>query len=381
MNSSSKKVTFPYLGASRLAFKMLLEDLGNEVVLPARPNRRTLSLGVSLAPEFACLPLKITLGTYVDALQRGAGLIVATGGVGPCRAGWYTAVQRPILEAAGYSFEMVTFEPLSCGVFRFLSNMARLNPARRSPLAVAQLVNRCWEQVKAFDDLERRLHFLRPREAVKGEVEKAFDEAVNWVGRARTVRDIRDAREAGLESMNSVDWDRGADPVKVGIVGEVYVVLEPATNLNMEGILGNLGVEVHRSIFLSGWTMDNAIHEGGGHDVKKAALRYLPEMVGGHGQDSVGHTVIYAAEGIDGVVHLAPFTCIPEIVAKSILPRVSEDLDIPVISFFLDEQTGEAGVRTRLEAFVDLLKRRREGRGKRGRSGRGAAGSCGRVAS
>jgi len=46
-------------------------------------------------------------------------------------------------------------------------------------------------------------------------------------------------------------------------------------------------------------------------------------------------------------------------VAKSVLGKLSLQLDIPVISFFLDEQTGAAGMRTRLEAFVDLLFRRR----------------------
>ena len=54
-----------------------------------------------------------------------------------------------------------------------------------------------------------------------------------------------------------------------------------------------------------------------------------------------------------------PFTCIPEIVARSILPRVSRALGIPVMSLILDEQTGLAGVLTRLEVFVDLLARRR----------------------
>jgi predicted nucleotide-binding protein (sugar kinase/HSP70/actin superfamily) len=57
---------------------------------------------------------------------------------------------------------------------------------------------------------------------------------------------------------------------------------------------------------------------------------------------------------------VAPFTCIPEIVAKSILPRVSQDFRIPVLSLTIDEQTGRAGVETRLEAFIDLLRERRE---------------------
>ena len=70
--------------------------------------------------------------------------------------------------------------------------------------------------------------------------------------------------------------------------------------------------------------------------------------------------------GFDGVVQLAPFACRPVIVAKSIIPAVSKDYGIPVLTLFIDEQTGKAGVQTRLEAFVDLLEKRREVKAKRG---------------
>jgi len=46
--------------------------------------------------------------------------------------------------------------------------------------------------------------------------------------------------------------------------------------------------------------------------------------------------------------------------AKGIMPRVSREVGIPVLTIFIDEQTAAAGVITRLEAFLDLLKRRRE---------------------
>ena len=50
----------------------------------------------------------------------------------------------------------------------------------------------------------------------------------------------------------------------------------------------------------------------------------------------------------------------PEIVAQGILVKVSQDLDIPVLSLMVSEQTGAAGLRTRLEAFCDLLEGRRK---------------------
>ena len=63
--------------------------------------------------------------------------------------------------------------------------------------------------------------------------------------------------------------------------------------------------------------------------VTEAAAPYLPELVGGHGRDTIGNTILYAKRGFDGIIQLAPFTCIPEIVSRTILPRVSRDYDIP----------------------------------------------------
>jgi predicted nucleotide-binding protein (sugar kinase/HSP70/actin superfamily) len=70
----------------------------------------------------------------------------------------------------------------------------------------------------------------------------------------------------------------------------------------------------------------------------------------------VGEKVLHSRDW-DGIVHLAPFTCLPEIVAQNIMSHTREDL--PTLTLLCDEQMGKAGMITRLEAFVDLLKRRR----------------------
>jgi len=125
-------------------------------------------------------------------------------------------------------------------------------------------------------------------------------------------------------------------------------------------MLGEMGVQTDRSIYISGYTKKTTIYDLEG-DLYTVAQPYLNEApIGGHGANSIAETVLYSRHGYDGVVQLAPFSCIPEIVAKSILPAVSRDHDIPVLTLFIDEQTGKAGVQTRLEAFVDLMERRRE---------------------
>ena len=88
--------------------------------------------------------------------------------------------------------------------------------------------------------------------------------------------------------------------------------------------------------------------------VAAAARPFLNQKIGGDGLLSVGATVIYARRGFDAVVHLLPFTCMPEVIAKGILGRVSSESGLPVLSLSIDEQTGRAGVETRLEAMMDL---------------------------
>ncbi|MFZ5644333.1 MAG: CoA protein activase [Bacillota bacterium] len=355
------KVTFPRMGESYRTFKMLLNDLGNEVILPPRPNKRTLDYGVRYSPEFACLPLKILTGTYVETCHMGAELIVTSGGTGPCRAGLYGQLHKKILNSIGFPVDIIVFEAPKRNPIDFLKKVNRLNASRLSYRAVWECIKRGWEKLKYLDDAEKLTHIVRPREIKRGETTRIYREVLEWIDSAYTFNEIKEAGEAALSAIRSVPQDSERLTLKVGIVGEIYVLLEPASNLEVEETLGNLGVEVHRSMFLTGWTRDNTVKDTSEHmSVKDAAQPYIPLCIGGHGQESVGHTVIYAREGFDGVIQLAPFTCIPEIVARTILTSVSREHNIPVLTFFLDEQTGKAGTSTRLEAFVDLMRRKKQ---------------------
>jgi len=81
--------------------------------------------------------------------------------------------------------------------------------------------------------------------------------------------------------------------------------------------------------------------------------------VGGDGWQSVGEKVLHAGDW-DGIVHLEPFGCLPEIMARNIMPSIKNGL--PVLNIIYAEHTGKAGIITRLEAFVDMIrtKKRRQ---------------------
>ncbi|SHJ65278.1 hypothetical protein SAMN02745227_00342 [Anaerobranca californiensis DSM 14826] len=104
-------ITFPLFDSTYVSIASFLTWLGHDVTLPPPITGQTMALGVKHSPEFACLPLKITTGTFIESLEAGADAILMAGGVGPCRFGYYGYVQQEILKSLGYQFETYILEP------------------------------------------------------------------------------------------------------------------------------------------------------------------------------------------------------------------------------------------------------------------------------
>jgi predicted nucleotide-binding protein (sugar kinase/HSP70/actin superfamily) len=83
--------------------------------------------------------------------------------------------------------------------------------------------------------------------------------------------------------------------------------------------------------------------------------------IGGECVWVLGEYIDKAKAGFDGFVHQYPFTCMPEVTARTIITNhLKKKYDLPVIYFSFDEQSAAEGFRTRLEAFVDLMHIRRD---------------------
>ncbi len=352
------KANFGHMGTLTPIVEMLLEDLGHEAVTPHRPTRQTLSRGAKYAPEFACIPFKIVLGTYLEGLDRGADTLISGGGYGPCRAGLYGELHRRILKDLGYDFDFIFFWPPLRKPVHFYRQLKKLKEPR-SWNYLWKTIKKAYNKLAIYDDLELSVQKIRPRELKPGSTSMAFQKAMDIMSRARTGPEIEQAGEQARQILQQVPVDENIQPLKVGVIGEIYVQLEPFANFYTEEQLGHLGVEVQRSIYLTSYTRHDVLSTKGDMGSRNLARPYLAQKIGGHGQNSVGDIIRYAKKGFDGVVQLAPFSCIPEIVAKSIVPQLSKEYGIPVLTLFIDEHTGSAGIQTRLEAFVDLMRQRR----------------------
>ncbi len=359
-----KKVAYPHMGTMNIGVNSFLYEIGAEPIEPPPITKRTMELGVQYAPEFACLPLKVNLGNHLEAIEKGAEYIIMAGGIGPCRFGYYAEVQREILHDLKKDIEMITIEPEVLSIYR---QFKFLHGKKFSLVSLYRTLSYVMKKIKAVDELEKITQFVRPRAKDSREVNKQFQKILKKMQDAGTVDSVQRVQKEGEESLLELitPISDHNEIVHLGLVGEIYLILEPYVNLHIEEKLGALGVETHRTMFLGHWILDHVLRRIDRKPYLNAADPYLGAMIGGHGQETVGQAVLYARQGLDGVIQVAPFTCMPEIVAESILPVVSEKENIPILSLFFDEHSGEAGIQTRLEAFVDLVRARKRKNGER----------------
>jgi predicted nucleotide-binding protein (sugar kinase/HSP70/actin superfamily) len=301
----------------------------------------------------------VNLGNFLEAIQAGAELIFMAGGVGPCRFGYYGQVQREILTDAGYPIEFLVLEAPKTHPEDLWRKIKHYCP-RHHPVDLARAVRMAWLKAAALDRLDRLANRIRPLEQRPGTVDALQADFYRQMDEADTVKRIKVVGDQFGVAFNETSvWD-DLEPIRILLVGEIYMVLESRLNFEIEKTLGQFGANVERSIYFTDWVRDqllfSIIYPAWRNTLFGLARPYLGQFVGGHGLETVAHTVTAGINHYDGVVQILPFTCIPEIVAMQVLPTVSRELAIPVLSLIIDEHSGAAGIYTRLEAFCDLLK-------------------------
>jgi predicted nucleotide-binding protein (sugar kinase/HSP70/actin superfamily) len=356
------KITFPHMGNAHIAIKALLAGLKLEVIPPPPITKRTMELGIKHSPEFACLPLKISVGSFIEALEQGADTILMAGGWGPCRFGYYAQVERDILKDLGYSFRMVVLEAPDFKLSELLNQIKDL-AQKVTTLKAVQATRFAWFKLNAVDRLEFCLAKMLPRVINKEEVLAIYRQALQEIDQVTTrpqVNQVTNKRTAEMEQLQQHDQPL----LRLGLVGEIYTILEPACNYDIAEQLGRMNVEVYRSVYISDWVNDHLlgglVKPSSRREILTSSRPYLNYFVGGHGRETVGNAVKLARQHYDGIIQIGPLTCMPEIVAQSVLGEVGEKEGIPVMTMYFDEHAGATGIQTRLEAFVDMLQRRKK---------------------
>jgi len=356
-------LTFPHLGNSYIVAKTLLDDFNVQYVIPPFNTNKTLQIGSKYCSEANCLPFKLFVGNMIQAHELGADAMLITGGCGPCKLGYFGEMLKKTASDIGIKMEIITLEVPDKGLGELASRIRKISGTSNF-INIAKFANAAKNVAIQIDSLEKLARIKRARQVKIGSVDKIYREFQNEVINIKGSKNVLQFIKHTENRLNDVLIHENARPLKIGFVGEIFTTIEPYANFELEKMLGNMGVEIDRQVTLSDWILNDMLRKGlhlpKDLSSEKASKAYLGEIVGGHTHHTIGNSVIHAKAGYDGVIHLYPLGCMPEIVSQAILPAVEEDYQIPIMTIIRDEMTGEAGFTTRIEAFVDLLKKRRE---------------------
>lgn len=347
-----RKISFPHMGNYYIAIKPIASLFGESVIVPPPITKRTLEIGSAHSPESACVPFKYNLGNFIESLEKGANVIVQAGG--GCRFGYYGEVQKEILKKMGYKFDFIKFDNnyLLLKEIRKLKNV--YNP-KLSYFKILKTILLSYFKVRAIDGIEERIRKNIGFEVNKGEHEALYDQFLKRLDSEERIRKVKKCKKEYLNKFEKIDIKKPENCLKVGIVGEFYVLLEPFSNFFIEKELGKKGVAIEKNT-----TFTSIIHDLFSLKFKlpfivRHANPYLKYHIGAHGTESVAVSKDLAKKGYDGIIHIKPFACMPETNAVPALYRVSRDYKIPILFFSFDSQTSETGIKTRIEAFYDML--------------------------
>ena len=351
------KITFAYWGNYTIALKSLLEKLGIEVIPPEKTNPEATQEGAKISPEMYCFPLKVNIGNYLAAIKKGADtILMVTSLTGSCRLRYYGIIQDKALSEAGHKVKVITFGQGPKDIYLILKEISGA-----SFLKILQAIYFCFKELKLIEGLEKKVQYFRPREKIKGKTDEILRKAFSELEKIKELKELSEFKKKIFKEIAEIEINKDKNPPRVGLIGEIYTVSDSAINFGIEEKLGKEGIEVQREMDVS-YHVKKGIFPWKDWQIQRKIMPYLKSTVGGHGRDAIYEMLHYIKKDFDGIIHLLPFQCMPEVTVRPILEKIHQESGIPFLSLSLDEQVAEAGIDTRLEAFTDVVRNYHNGK-------------------
>ncbi|MBU1036241.1 hypothetical protein KJ974_06075 [bacterium] len=419
-----KILVFPPMSEHNYAISSALNAYGiQSKVLEVSPDE-TLERARSCTCGLVCTPYLHTTEAMLYFMQKSEfdpekfAFFQATTECGPCRLGQYASLESLLFQKKGIDVDIITGGEIGS---EFNLGIPLLIKAWFGITAVDQLEKmrmhtRPYEVNKGTSDqiyekyLKRLLDYLADPKTNLGKmktyltIEKAFFSNLF----DRNSSPIEEILRKAQEEFSQVKRTNEEKP-KIGMVGEFYVRLHEPANQNIIRKLEKKGAEVwlapateyltysyylnsvsarekfslnRKKEDLREWFLKSILYRvmiGYEHKFFKVTLpymqgfddipakeivlngeKYIRHYIGGEAIVSMGKAVDYAKRGLDGIISVIPFNCMPGLTVAGFIPKFRKDNNnIPFVSIEYDGfQDSTREIRT--DTFIAQVKERYE---------------------
>lgn len=348
----TKIISFPHLGNYYIPIKYVIKKISRcEVIIPAKNNRQSISEGTKYSPDEICVPFKYNLGNYLDALKKGANVLIQGGG--GCRYGYFAELQEAILKREGYQFTFINLiKNNHVSIYKLYKEMKKLNKRLNIFSFIYYLLQGLLMMI-FMDNQEKYLRENIGFEIESGTFEKLETRFLNsYSSEKLSITKIVKIYLKYRKLYHNIELKQIKKP-EILIIGELYSLIDYESSHNIERTIAKKGFKIIRYTNLTYLLITKRfmkpflIYRG---------RKYIKYLLGADGTESVVHTLDHAKKGISGIIHLKSFGCVPELNAIPILNRISNDYQIPIMYLSFEGENNISNIDTKLEAFQDMIK-------------------------
>ena len=300
------------------------DKLGISVVVSDKTTTKLINEGTKYVVSETCLPVKVFVGHVFNLLDKGVSDIFIPSlqsvdyKINNCsKIRGLPEIIRNVIERPVNIIEPVLDKTQNIGFYDFWNETAKQIGVFDKKL-IKQAIEAGWEKYDNFTEMTKRgIPYTT-----------ALDNAINGVFENKRLETVK--------------------PLSVVIMAHGYNLFDEKVSLNLIRKLEKMNVKVYTSLNVS-------------KEDSLKSINSLGELVyWANESDLTGVAAHYMLNNkADGIIALSAFGCGPDSLMVDEIGYHAKKRNLPLLHLTIDEHTGEAGFITRLEAFIDMLFRKK----------------------
>ena len=300
-------------------------DLGIEIVLSDATTKETMTRGSSLVVPETCLPVKVYVGHILNLLDKGIDKVFVP------------------------SIQSIAPKIYNCSKLRGLPDLIR-NVIKRDFTIIDATLDKSEKNRGLYSFLAQAVKpfGITDLDRIKKASKTAWKVYNNFHVMTRSGFSYKQALSYALENKVVIPDVHKSYPVHIALIAHSYNLYDERISMKIFDKLEKLDVKVYTADSLTFDKMQEGLN------AMKSRLYWANEyeLTG-----AAGHFI--SDKNIDGVITINAFGCGPDSLMLERISRFARKRNKPILNLSVDEQTGEAGFVTRIEAFIDMLYRRK----------------------
>lgn len=298
--------------------------LGFEIILSDKTTTKLINDGARYVVSDTCLPIKVYVGHLLNLLDKGIDTIFVP------------------------SIQSVDYKVNNCSKIRGLPEIIRNIINRPFKMIEPTLDKTEGLGIKEFCFETARQLGIEDEDFINNAINSGWKVYDNFIKMTKTGISYSDALENAINGTCAIKKMSLVKPLSVVVMAHGYNLFDERISMRLIKKLEKMGVHAYTSLDVTREDAINSLHE-------LDEIQYWANEL-----DLTGTAAYFMLnKNIDGIIALSAFGCGPDSLMVDEIQYHANNHKVPMLHLTIDEHTGEAGFVTRLEAFVDMLVRKK----------------------